>query len=232
VANVIQGRLVLATANTRKLEELRVIFDDLHAQLPTQNAPIEIVGLNALDTQIDEPIEDKQTFEGNAIVKARHYADASGICCLADDSGLEVDALVGEPGVRSARYAGVTGPSRREVDAANIDLLLRNLGDTPVEQRAARFVCVMAICAPNGAKPLAVVRGTVEGRILGPGDAGYCAGGPSGRGENGFGYDPVFLVPDLGLTAAEMSQAQKNAISHRGNAARLMWDEIVSAQRA
>ena len=229
---MIQGRLILATSNTRKLEELRVIFDDLYGRSSTPNAPIEIVGLNELDTHIDEPIEDKDTFEGNAIIKARHYADASGTCCLADDSGLEVDALAGEPGVRSARYAGVPGPSRKDVDAANIKLLLRNLGDTPVEARAARFVCVMAVCAPNVDKPLALVRGTVEGRILGPGDSGYCANGPSGRGENGFGYDPVFLVPELGLTAAEMPQMQKNSISHRGNAARLMWNEIVNARGA
>lgn len=229
---MIQGRLVLATSNTRKLQELRVIFDDLHGRSVTQDAPIDIVGLNALDTQINEPVEDKPTFEGNAIVKARHYADASGMSCLADDSGLEVDVLAGAPGVHSARYAGVTGPSRKDVDAANIELLLRNLGAMPAEQRTARFVCVMAVCAPNVATPLAVVRGTVEGRILGPGDSGYCANGPSGRGENGFGYDPVFLVPDLGLTAAEMPPAQKHAISHRGNAARLMWNELVSASGA
>ena len=227
---MIQGRLILATSNTRKLEELRVIFDDLYGRFDAQDAPIEIVGLSALDTRIDEPIEDKDTFEGNAVVKARHYADASGTCCLADDSGLEVDALAGEPGVHSARYAGVAGPSRKEVDAANIELLMKNLGDTPVEQRAARFVCAMAVCAPNVARPIAVVRGTVEGRILGPGDSGYCTNGPIGRGENGFGYDPVFLVPELGLTAAEMPQAQKHAISHRGNAARLMWREIVNAR--
>ena len=229
---MIQGRLVLATSNTRKLEELRVIFDDLCGRSGTPDTPIEIVGLDALNPRIDEPIEDKDTFEGNAIIKARHYADASGTCCLADDSGLEVDSLAGEPGVRSARYAWVAGLSRKDVDAANIELLLRNLGDTPVEERAARFVCVMAVCMPNVVRPLAVVRGTVEGRILGPGDAGYCAHGPSGRGENGFGYDPVFFVPELGLTAAEMSQAQKNSISHRGNAARLMWHEIVNARGA
>ena len=227
---MIGGRILLATSNAHKLRELRELFEGLRQQPGSTNttAPaIELIGLDALDRSIPEPIEDQPTFEGNATLKARHYADAGGLCCLADDSGLEVDALGGEPGVRSARYAGITAGGRRAIDAANIALLFEKLGETPVAERAARFVCVMALCRPQVAEPVALVRGTVAGRILGPGDDGYRPGGVSGRGENGFGYDPVFLVPELGLTAAEMAPQQKNAISHRGNAARLIWARII-----
>ncbi len=231
------GSILLATSNTHKLQELGEIFDEMRSGLPVadrslRSAPVELVGLDALGVSIAEPVEDQSTFEGNALLKARYYADASGQRCLADDSGLEVDALGGDPGVMSARYAGVTGPARKDIDAANIQLLLRNLADMPAEQRVARFVCAMAVCDPNIAEPLAVVRGSVHGRILGPGDEGYQQDGPSGRGDNGFGYDPVFLVPELGLTAAEMTPQQKNAISHRGNAARLMWRKLVTAPGA
>jgi XTP/dITP diphosphohydrolase len=141
--------------------------------------------------------------------------------CLADDSGLEVEALGGEPGVRSARYAGVSG-ARKVVDPANNKLLLERLRDVPAEKRGARFVCAMALVEPGGATR-AQVRGTVEGRILGPGGVDH-----RGRGEGGFGYDPLFLIPELGLTTAELSAAQKNAISHRGRAARLMGCELQS----
>ena len=231
------GRILLATSNTHKLAEIRALFNERHRQRQTAEdavaaTVVELVGLDALNQRIAEPIEDQPSFEANAILKSRHYAEASGMRCLADDSGLEVDALGGEPGVRSARYAGVTTGRRQAVDAANMRLLLQKLGDTPIEQRTARFVCAMALCSPNVAEPVALVRGTVQGRILGPGDVGYRADGPSGRGENGFGYDPIFVVAELGRTAAELSPEQKNAISHRGNAARLMWARLVSIRGA
>ncbi len=160
--------------------------------------------------------------------------------CLADDSGLEVDALGGEPGVRSARYAGVAGP-RSVVDPANNRLLLEKLRDVPAQQRMARFVCAMALRGPRdlcvawkpavAADPdpfptLALVRGNVAGRILLPQEAADPAQPHLGRGEHGFGYDPLFLIADLGKTTAELDPEHKNAISHRGQATCLMWAEL------
>jgi XTP/dITP diphosphohydrolase len=146
--------------------------------------------------------------------------------CLADDSGLVVDALGGEPGVRSARFAGVEG-RRNDVDSANNRLLLDRLGNTPVDKRTARFVCAMVLFAPattgRSTNVPIVVQGTIEGYILTLEEAGDDA---RGRGRNGFGYDPLFLVPSLGRTTAELDPPDKNRISHRGNAARLMWKRL------
>jgi len=215
-------RILLASSNPHKLREIRAVFG--------QTVAFELIGLEQLQRQIPQPVEDRQTFEGNAALKAQYYADAAGMHCLADDSGLEVDALGGEPGVRSARYAGAIG-AREAVDRAKNQLLLERLGDLPAEQRTARFVCVMALCEPGKTPPVAVVRGTVEGRILTAAECGCgsTSGGlpGGGRGENGFGYDPIFLIPDLGKTAAELTPDQKNAISHRGSAARKMRDRLV-----
>ena len=161
--------------------------------------------------------EDQATFEGNAFLKARYYAKATGHVCLADDSGLEVDALRGEPGVRSARYAGVEGP-RSVVDPANNKRLVERMKDVPFGERTARFVCVMALAAPGRSAPLAIVRGAVEGEIIPPDE--------EPRGRNGFGYDPLFYIPDLDKTTAELTQAEKNLVSHRGTAAKRMWEEI------
>ena len=175
---------------------------------------LEAVGLSTSSVAawepIDEPDEPAETFAGNARAKARHYARATGRWCLADDSGLEVDALNGAPGVRSARYgadrwpAGADRPAR---DRANTAKLLDALAGVPTEERTGRFVCHLALAAPDG-RVLLEARGTLEGRIAAP------------AGENGFGYDPVFLLPDRGCTAAELSAEQKNAISHRGAALR------------
>jgi len=204
---------------------------------------VELVSLSDLGLVISEPVEDEPTFEGNALKKARYYAQASGMLCLADDSGLEVDALGGEPGVRSARYAGVSGP-RAVVDPANNKLLLQRLESVPAVRRTARFVCAMALsgslpwenssspargAATNlvaGQWPGIVVRGTVEGRILLPEECADPTQPWRGRGSSGFGYDPLFYFPERGQTTAELSAADKNAISHRGNASRLMWKEI------
>jgi len=207
----------------------------------TEGPAVELVTLEELGGEMPEPVEDEPTFEGNAALKAKYYAQRAGMVCLADDSGLEVDALGGEPGVRSARYAGQVG-ERSIVDLANNHKLLERLGRTPAEARTARFVCAMAMATPvkgagmvagfseEDARVLAVVRGTVQGRILGPGDEGFDLEDPSsnyrGRGENGFGYDPLFLVPRLGRTTAELSPREKNAISHRGEAAKKMWDQV------
>jgi XTP/dITP diphosphohydrolase len=238
--------LLLATSNPHKLQEIRAVFREAGI-----DHDITLLGLDSLQHCIEEPIEDQPTFEGNAVLKATHYAKASGTLCLADDSGLEVDALGGEPGVRSARYAGVTGP-RAEADPANNRLLLERLGDTPPEERTARFVCAMTLVAPpdeDARKPLPphvlvhmvkpypsgraliTVRGTIEGRIITPDEAADPAAPHRGRGENGFGYDPLFLVPTLGKTTAELSPEHKNSISHRGNATRMMVDWLRRAIR-
>jgi len=221
--------ILLATSNPHKVEEIREVFAEM-AQGDRATA-IDLASLDDLGRRLPEPVEDRPTFEGNAEKKAVHYATLSGLLSLADDSGLEVDALGGEPGVRSARYAGAEGP-RSTVDPANNALLLERLGTTPVERRSARFVCAMALAAgpsANGAASvIAAVRGTIEGRILGPGDEGFAPGDSAGRGGNGFGYDPLFLVRELGRTTAELSPQEKNRISHRGQAARKMWRHMAA----
>jgi XTP/dITP diphosphohydrolase len=209
--------ILIATSNPHKVDEIRATL----AALP-QPVMVDLIDLAHLGRAIPEPAEDQPTFEGNAVLKARYYAAETQLPCLADDSGLEVDALGGEPGVISARYAGVTGP-RCVVDPANNKLLMRKLGVTPLEKRSARFVCTMALCLPGQAKPAAVERGTVEGRILTLEEAGSEA---RGRGTNGFGYDPLFYIPSLGKTTAELSPAEKNAISHRGQATRLIAEAL------
>ncbi len=207
--------LVLATANPHKVEELRAIF-----------APegIRVLGLDDLPGagRYVEPEETGTSFEANAAIKAFGYAQQTACICLADDSGLEVDALGGAPGVISSHYSteGLeTGLTRAQRDAANNSRLLRELEGIPAERRTARFVCVMALAAVSPFPDLSLmVRGTVEGRIGVP---------PSvPRGSNGFGYDPLFLLPD-GRTSAELSPAEKNAVSHRGKAARLMAARII-----
>jgi len=207
VAMSVPHSIVFATGNPHKLDEVSAILGDIG---------IEVIGLDALDVDAPEPVEDGETFEANAILKARYYAEVTGRTVLADDSGLEVDALGGEPGVISARYAGVDGP-RSEVDPANNAKMIGKLNelDVPLEKRTARFVCTMALCEPGIGAPLAVTRGTVEGRIVDP-----------PRGHNGFGYDPHFELPDRGLTTAELPPQEKNAISHRGVATRAMLEKI------
>lgn len=201
------GPIVLATANPHKVEELRAIFAE---------AGIPVVGLGDLRGRFTEPVEHGGTFEENATIKALSYAAQTGRVCLADDSGLEVDALRGAPGVISSHYAtgGVeTGLSRAERDAANNARLLSELEGVPAEKRTARFVCVMVLAGVDGVR--AVSRGVVEGRIGLPGEVP--------RGANGFGYDPLFLVgPDFTRTSAELQPEEKHRISHRGAAAREM----------
>jgi XTP/dITP diphosphohydrolase len=183
-------RLVVATTNRGKLKEIRAILADL---------PVEIVSL--LDYPHVEPArEDGRTFEENAIKKALHAARATGCLSLADDSGLEVDALQGAPGVDSAIFAG-----EGATDSQNNEKLLKLMEDIPDERRTARFRCVVAIATPEGRVELA--EGVCEGVVL-----------RKERGEKGFGYDPLFLVPDYGLTFGELPEGIKNAISHRGRA--------------
>jgi XTP/dITP diphosphohydrolase len=193
-------KLLVATTNPNKVRELRQVLTGF-----------DVVGLNELALGIPEPVEDADTFEGNARIKALAYAQALNLSCVAEDSGLEVDALHGAPGVHSARYAGVDG-TRAQKDRANNEKLLRELG--AATDRAARFVC--AICFVAHGKVVFEARGSYEGVIV--------RGTPDDppRGENGFGYDPLLFLPELGKTSAELSPEQKNARSHRGQAARAL----------
>jgi XTP/dITP diphosphohydrolase len=202
--------IVLATANPHKVAELREIF---------ARKGIEVNGLSdaAPGMKLGEPEETGRTFEDNAAIKARAYAAQTGRACLADDSGLEVDALGGAPGVISSHYATggrETGAPRAQRDLENNAKLLADLAGVPDDRRAARFVCVMCLAAPDG-RILATSRGTFEGRIGQPGRVP--------RGAGGFGYDPLFLVaPDFLGSSAELAQETKNRLSHRGAAAREM----------
>lgn len=188
-------RLVLASHNAGKLRELREIL----APRGWETQPIA-----ACDTA--EVAETAPTFVENALLKARHASRVSGLPAIADDSGLEVDALDGALGVRSARYAGRHGD-----DAANNMKLLAALRGVPAAQRTARFVCAMVyLRRPDDPMPL-IALGTWEGRIL-----------DTPCGTDGFGYDPVFFVPAAGCSAAELGAARKNALSHRGQALRAL----------
>jgi XTP/dITP diphosphohydrolase len=170
---------------------------------------VEVVGLDEVGRSVAPPVEDADTFEGNARIKALAYARAFSRPCLADDSGLEVDALGGAPGVRSARYAGVDG-TREERDRANRDKLvaeIQKLGPVP---RSARLVCTLCLVDAT-AQVLCETRGTFDGIII-----------DDARGGNGFGYDGHLFLPDVSKTAAELSHEEQNARSHRGNAARAL----------
>jgi len=202
------NRILFATSNPHKLREVEQIL----AQLG-----IRVVGLGELAEPVPEPVEDGDTFEANAALKAVGYAKATGLHCLADDSGLEVDALGGAPGVHSARYAGVEG-SRAERDQANNDKLLAKIAEIPEADRAARFVCAMCLAAPSG-EVIVETRGAFEGVLT-----------DRPRGENGFGYDPLLYLPDAGRTSAELSSEQKNARSHRGQATRAMTNAIAELE--
>ena len=187
-----QPKLLVATRNPGKMVELRELLDGIPFQL------------TSLDDEgvADEVEETGATFEENARLKASVYASMTGLLTLADDSGLEVDALDGEPGVHSARYGG-SGLS----DEDRVELLLKNMKDVPWEKRAGRFRCIISILSPS--RDLGMVTGVVEGIIQ------Y-----EPKGDNGFGYDPVFYLPHLGKTTAELSLEEKNLLSHRGQAAR------------
>jgi len=184
-------RLLIATHNHGKVREYRQLLYGL----PHQLLSLDDVGI------VDDVPETGHTYAENALLKARAYAQQSGLLTLADDSGLEVDALNGAPGVRSARYAG-----DHANDAGRVQYLLRRLRDVPLAERTARFRCVIAVSWPDGGVDTAV--GAVEGRIA-----------EAPRGAHGFGYDPVFYLPEFGRTMAELEPEIKNRISHRARAA-------------
>ncbi|MGP9538929.1 RdgB/HAM1 family non-canonical purine NTP pyrophosphatase [Brachybacterium sp. AOP43-C2-M15] len=190
------ARVILASHNAKKLRELQRI---LAAAVPGLE-PEQVV--SSAGIALPDVVEDAVTFEGNALLKARAAAAATGLLAVADDSGLAIDVLGGSPGIFSARWSGRHGD-----DEANNDLLLAQLGDVPDVHRAARFVCAAALVAPDGAE--AVERGEMTGTLL-----------RERRGEGGFGYDPLFLPEGETRSAAQLTPEEKDAISHRGKAFR------------
>ncbi len=200
-----ERRLLVASHNAKKLVELHRIVAPLVPGLT-------ILGLGDVE-DYGEPAETEPTFVGNALIKARAGAASTGLPTLADDSGLCIDELNGMPGVLSARWSGVSGPDK---DDANNRLVLAQLGDTPDWRRTARFVSVVAVCLPDGTE--IVERGEMPGRIL---------RAPFGGG--GFGYDPLFAATGYSVSTAELDPAEKDRISHRGQALAAIAPRIAAA---
>lgn len=196
------ARLLLATRNGKKLDELRRIL--------APQMPVQVLGLADVPA-FDEAPESGASFAENALIKAVEAVKHTGMVTVADDSGLAVDALNGMPGVLSARWAGAARD-----DAANLDLLLEQLADTPDDRLGAAFVCAAALVSPDGSQ---IVReGRMPGRLI-----------RRPRGSNGFGYDPIFVPEGHQLTSAELPAAEKDAISHRGKALRELLPFILRA---
>lgn len=191
-------RVIFATGNKGKMNEIRQILSDMDMDLLSmKEAGIAI-----------EIVEDGLSFEENAIIKAKAVAACTDAIVLADDSGLEIDYLNGEPGIYSARYMGEDTP----YSVKNRNFIER-LHGVPAEKRTARFVCVIAAAMPDG--EVFTTKGVIEGQIA-----------EEPKGENGFGFDPIFYVPEYGCTTAELSEEQKNEISHRGKALTAMKEEL------
>ncbi len=191
-------RILVASTNQGKLAELSELLGAI-------NENIEWVCLKAYP-DIGEVVEDGDSFAENARKKALGYAKATGLWTIADDSGLVIDALGGQPGIYSARYAGdECGGNRETIDMANYKKVLAELNDTPDTKRTARFSCCLCLASPE--KVLLETEGAVEGVI-----------NHNPTGENGFGYDPIFYIPSLNKTAAQLEKHEKNRISHRGHA--------------
>ncbi len=195
-------RIIFATGNKNKMKEIRQILGDLGWEIQS----MEEAGIDV------DIVEDGTTFEENALIKAKAVAACYDDIVLADDSGLVIDALDGEPGIYSSRYAG----EDTSYEIKN-QMLLDRLAGVPQEKRTARFVCAVAAVVP-GHDPI-VVRGTFEGYI-----------GDKPAGENGFGYDPIFYVEDRNCSSAQLTPEKKNARSHRGNALRQMREKLAEIQ--
>lgn len=195
-------KLVLATRNQGKITEFRRILDAL--------APgsIELIGVDQFSDLVDVE-ETGSTFEENSLLKARYTCQATGLPAIADDSGLCVDALNGDPGIFSARWAGSHGD-----DQANLEKVLDQLKDVPDENRTAHFMCVASLVLPDGREEVA--EGRFEGRIL-----------HAPVGENGFGYDPIFQPLGLGISSAQMSAEEKDLVSHRGKSLRAIAPHVI-----
>lgn len=192
------GKIIFATGNKGKIKEIQMIMEDTGMQvLSMKEAGISV--------EIDE---NGATYEENALIKARAVASCTDCLVMADDSGLEIDYLHGEPGIYSARYLGEDTP----YSVKNV-VLLERLSGVPREKRTARFICAIAAVLPDGRELTA--RASIEGYI-----------GDDERGEHGFGYDPIFWVPEFGRSAAELTEEEKNKISHRGKALQKMKEEL------
>lgn len=198
------GRIVFATGNAGKIKEINMIMQD---------TGMEVVSMKEAGITVDVE-ENGSTYEENALIKARAVAACTDAIVMADDSGLEIDYLNKEPGIYSARYLGEDTSYR--IKNANLIERLEGVADA---QRTARFVCAIAAVLPDG-KEL-TTRAAIEGRI------GY-----EERGENGFGYDPIFYVPEFGKTTAELTEEEKNKVSHRGKALQLMKEELKKYESA
>jgi len=209
VADRPQPRLVLATRNAGKLRELREL---LRGQVPGLDVDTQVI--DAAAAGAPDVVESGVTFEENARLKAEQTARATGLIAVADDSGLAVDVLGGAPGIFSARWAGRHGD-----DAANLDLLLAQLGDIPAERRGAAFVCAAALAQPEGGPGGShTERGELRGSLL-----------TAPRGTEGFGYDPILVPEGLDRTCAELAPEEKNGISHRGIAFRALLPHVINA---
>ena len=195
-------KLVLATRNQGKITEFRRILEEL---APGQ---IELIGVDQFPHLVDVD-ETGSTFEENSLLKARYTSEATGLPAIADDSGLCVDALNGDPGIYSARWAGVHGDDR-----ANLEKVLQQLADVPDEKRTAHFMCVASLVMPDGRHQVA--EGRFEGHIL-----------HAPVGENGFGYDPIFQPLGLSISSAQMSAQEKDAMSHRGKSLRAIAPHVI-----
>ncbi|MHC4474710.1 MAG: XTP/dITP diphosphatase [Planctomycetota bacterium] len=191
-----ERKILVATTNPAKIAELKAMLD----------LDVELAGLSDFGG-ITEIEEDGETFAENARKKATGYAKATGLWTIADDSGLVVDSLAGEPGVRSARFSGEKEKNRKLLDHKNMAKVLQLLQNVPKDKRTARFVC--CLCLASGEKVLIETEGRLEGLIA-----------EQEVGHNGFGYDPIFFVPSINKTVAQLTPDEKNAISHRGNAIR------------
>ena len=195
-------KVVLASKNRHKLEEISKITEKFDMELVLQS-----------DLGVDIDVEENgSTFEENSFIKAEAVMKATGLPALADDSGIAVDALNGEPGIYSARY----GFDESLDDWGRLELLLKNTEQVPDGQRQAKFVCVITMVTPEGQTIQA--RGEIHGELT-----------REPRGENGFGYDPIFFYPPLGKTTAELSPAEKNAVSHRANALKVFYEKLKEA---
>ena len=195
-------KVVLASKNPHKLVEIRQITDKFGFELILQS-----------ELGVDIDVEETgTTFEENSLLKAKAVMEATGLPALADDSGIAVDALNGEPGIYSARY----GFDDSLDDWGRLELLLKNTEHVPDGQRQAQFVCVITMVTPEGLTIQA--RGEIHGELT-----------REARGENGFGYDPIFYYPPLGKTTAELAPEEKNAVSHRGNALKIFYEKLKEA---
>ena len=201
----IMKKILVASTNPGKLKELQTMIS-------SGDIDVEWLGLNDFP-DLPEVIEDGKTFAENARKKALGYAKAVGLWTIADDSGLCIDALGGEPGVKSARFSGEKELDRGLLDHKNMEKVLELLRGVPKEKRACRFVC--NLCLANPQEILLETKGFLEGSIT-----------EEKMGENGFGYDPIFFVPELNKTVAQLSAEEKNSISHRGNAIRRLKPKL------